>query len=939
MMKLKLLKLTTKLFFLTCLFCSTFITAQELSPVQNFTPSTYKGGNQNWGISQAVNKNIYVANDKGLLQFDGSEWRLYPSPNKTIMRSVNSIKNKIFTGCYMEFGFWEKDEFNNLKYTSLSSKLKIDLIEDEQFWNILNYERWVLFQSLHRIYVYDVEQESFTIITSETRIPKAFKIKDDIYFQKIGVGLFSIKNGVPVLLSDSEIIKQNDVVSILPLKNSILIQTQNKGSFTLQGNKLKRWQASSNAIKNTSIYSSLKLKDGGLVFGTISNGIYYLNKKGETILHVNQENGLQNNTVLSLFEDADNNIWLGLDNGISVINLKSPIKVFNDITGVLGAVYASVVYNNTLYIGTNQGLFYKKVNSQESFRFIEGTKGQVWCLKKIDNTLFCGHNSGTFLIKNNKATLISTILGTWDIKPIAANKNLLLQGTYTGLSILEKKNNLWKLKNKLEGFHISSRYFEMLSKQQLFVSHEYKGVFKIVLNDDFTKVVSYKKDHSAPVSFNSSIAKYNKELLYLSNSGLFKYNNSEKKFKKDTILTKLLFDEDTYYSGKLINLDSDLWTFNSENIVLLSPAKLNKTLKSVKIPLPSSLRKSVTGYESISKITDKTYLIGNTSGYILLDMAKYRNTSYKVKINTIEKKDINNQVTSLSLVNKNKIKASENNLLFKYSVPIFNKYTEVRYQYKLKGMYNVWSKWSTISNVEFKNLSYGSYTFVVRAKVGKTILPSTATHTFKIDRPWYLSNLMLVVYLLLLLGFFVLMHFFYNRYYNRQRHRIIAKKQREFALLQLENDKVIMKLKNDKLKSEVQSKTRELANSTMSIVKKNELLREIKKELSQLKNNEAVKPVIKIVNKNLTDARDWEMFQEAFNNTDRDFLKKVKLVHPSLTPNDLKLCAYLRLNLSSKEIAPLLNISPRSVEIKRYRLRKKMELPHKKSLVEYILEV
>ena len=81
------------------------------------------------------------------------------------------------------------------------------------------------------------------------------------------------------------------------------------------------------------------------------------------------------------------------------------------------------------------------------------------------------------------------------------------------------------------------------------------------------------------------------------------------------------------------------------------------------------------------------------------------------------------------------------------------------------------------------------------------------------------------------------------------------------------------------------------------------------------------------------------MFQEAFNNADSNFLKKIKTIHPTLTPNDLRLCSYLRLNLSSKEIAPMLNISTRSVEIKRYRLRKKMELDHEKSLVAYILEV
>ena len=81
------------------------------------------------------------------------------------------------------------------------------------------------------------------------------------------------------------------------------------------------------------------------------------------------------------------------------------------------------------------------------------------------------------------------------------------------------------------------------------------------------------------------------------------------------------------------------------------------------------------------------------------------------------------------------------------------------------------------------------------------------------------------------------------------------------------------------------------------------------------------------------------MFQEAFNNADKKFLKKIKSKHAELTPNDLRLCAYLRLNLSSKEIAPLLNISPRSVEVKRYRLRKKMNLPHDTNLTNYIIEI
>ena len=155
----------------------------------------------------------------------------------------------------------------------------------------------------------------------------------------------------------------------------------------------------------------------------------------------------------------------------------------------------------------------------------------------------------------------------------------------------------------------------------------------------------------------------------------------------------------------------------------------------------------------------------------------------------------------------------------------------------------------------------------------------------------------------------------------------------------LENEQQLMKLKNEQLSNDVDSKNKELAVSTMSLIKKNELLSLIKEDLKKTSDdsNKNIKSVITTINKNISEEDTWNVFKEAFDNADNDFLKKVKQAHSSLTPNDLRLCAYLRLNLSSKEIAPLLNISVRSVEIKRYRLRKKMDLTHEQGLVEYIL--
>jgi DNA-binding CsgD family transcriptional regulator len=184
-------------------------------------------------------------------------------------------------------------------------------------------------------------------------------------------------------------------------------------------------------------------------------------------------------------------------------------------------------------------------------------------------------------------------------------------------------------------------------------------------------------------------------------------------------------------------------------------------------------------------------------------------------------------------------------------------------------------------------------------------------------------------------------HKAYKNYYQKQKEKLIEENNLLLEIKELENSQELMRIRNEQLSNVVDEKNRELAVSTMSLNSKNELLTFIKDDLKKnvQEGSGSIKSVITTINKNITEEDSWNVFKEAFDSADKDFLKKVKLAHPSLTPNDLRLCAYLRLNLSSKEVAPLLNISVRSVEIKRYRLRKKMELSHEQGLVEYIMAV
>lgn len=912
--------------------------AQELPPIETFMPEVYGAEDQNWAITQGEDQSIYFANNKGLLTYNGARWKLYNSPNASIIRSVKFIDSKIYTGSYMDFGYWLKDEFGSLQYTSLTEKIDVKLLEDEEFWNILKLEQWILFQSLDRIYIYNTNDESVNIIDSKTTITKVYKIGNGIYFQKINQGIYKFESGRETLITNHPLVKDRIVVNIFEEDNTLLYQTKDDGFYIMENNTPKPWSATLNAMVNQySTYNSIRLRNGDFVLGTVSNGVIYINSQKELVYQINQSVGLGNNTVLSLFEDKIGNIWLGLDHGINNININAPFRVYKDDLGVLGTVYTSLIHNGVLYLGTNQGLFYKNEGTNDPIQFVKGTEGQVWFLKKINNTLFCGHDVGTFIIQNKSVQKISEETGVWQIKEIENQPNLLIQGNYNGLYIIEKANNRWQLRNKLAGFDISSRYLEFVGPNELLISHEHKGVYQVTVDENFTKVVSYQKTE-IDKSIKSSLSKYDSRVIYGSDEGIFYFDANSQQFAKDSVLSSL-YNSKEYISGKLVNSNNKLFVFTDKNIAYAEKGSLSSDLQLSLLPLPQSIRSTKEGYENIFHIGEEKYLIGTTRGYIISGLNNRYEATYNIKLDEASAHELNADFKPLALSEEASLVDVVNNLQFSFSVTDYSKYLPSLYQYRLVGFNKNWSEWSETPEALFENLPYGKYTFEARAKVGDIETANVLQYNFNIGKPWHLSSSAIIVYFIVGFLLVVFFHMIHRNYYKKQRKKLLKQKEKELEIKQLENEQQLMYYKNLDLQKDIEAKNRELGMSAMNLVKRNELLGTIKKELGTAKNLDDVSQVVKLINKNLNTTDDWKLFEEAFNNTDKDFIKKLKTNHPNLTSNDLRLCTYLRLNLSSKEIAPLLNISLRSVEVKRYRLRKKMNLPHEASLTNYILDL
>ena len=922
--------------FLILFFFSLSIYTQSFPPIQSYTPQEYSAANQNWKISETSKNEILFANSEALLLFNGTSWNKYSSPNGSIVRSVKNIDDKIYIGSHSDFGFFQKSNNGVLVYTSLVEKLNLIIEEDEEFWNILLLDNWIIFQSISRLIFIDKNNNDVKYLKLKGIINNSFSIDKQIYIA-LNTGLFKLVNGQSELVIDSNQLP-SQIVNIFNSENGLLILTSKHGFYLEKSpGVLIRVNSSLDSLNDGfSIFSAIQLQDSSYALGSVGQGLFLLDSDLKSLKKIDKSRGLANNTVLSLYEDTKNNIWLGLDNGITVINNDSPFSIYSDSDGVLGTIYATKLFNKILYVGTNQGLFFKKYNTDEPFRLIKETSGQVWSLIEIDNTLFCGHNNGTFIVSNGSVKKISNTNGSWTFRKISDDSSDVLEGSYYGLKILSKVNEQWIVKNNITGFDISSRFFEISNNGKIIVSHGYKGVYKLSVNSDFTNIIDYELDSIALKGGNTSLAKFDNNIYYNYDKGMLKYNSLSNDFSKDTLLSNLS-SKDLLYGIIRNDFDGKLWLFSENNIHYVYKDLVSGNKKVSSIVSTNQLRRTV--FENISKIDESNYVIGTNNGYITLDLDKYKLLPPKVNISKIESYELNQNPVPVTKEDFIQFESSFNNLRFHTNVSNYQKFQPITFEYLLEGYLPEWVSVKESPFIEFNNLKPGDYEFRVRARVGDFYSSNVDSISFSVESPWYFSNFMIANYFLVFAIVFFLFNRSYEKYYREKEQKIIRTNQNKLELIEIEKKQALMAVENIKLQNDIESKNRELAVSTMSMIKKNQFLSKIKSDLKKSESGDKIFSVIKMIDRNLNNKDDWKFFEEAFNNADKDFLKKVKSTHPSLTNNDLRLCAYLRLNLSSKDIAPLLNISLSSVEIKRYRLRKKMQLTHNEGLTDHLLSL
>ena len=919
--------------------------------IENYKAEEYNAGIQNWDITQAQDGRLYVANNLGLLEYDGSTWKNHQIKYGTKLRSLLADGEMIYVGSQNDFGYFAPNETGQLQYTSLADSLDQEFRSFDETWKIYRDNESTYFCTFNNIFQY--KDEALSVITSNHSLEISFHVNHELYIQEWENGLSKLNKHQEIqLLNSGEFFKTKRISSILPYsKKELLITTFNDGIYLHAGGAFipKRFDG---LPEDMIINTASILQNGKLVIGTQTNGVFIINEPEQDIMHINKSAGLMDNTINSVYEDSSGSLWLSLNNGISRIDLSSPLSIIDERSGVSGAGYAALEVMEKTFLGTNNGA-YQISNGHVSF--IDGSEGQVYNIQELNGDVYIGHHRGLMLVENGKAKLLSDEKGAWKLTQHPDLRDKAILGTYTGLRIFDL--NKQKVVQELNSFTESSRVMAF-DETRLWVTQGYKGAFRVELNDKLAIIEQpklYNSKNGFPTDFLINVFEIDGQLVFTGENGFYHYDEAS-----DSFLPHDNFNEQIGGNASIVDMDEDpfgnIYFIERDKIGMLTP----KVAGGYDLNMSSfGLAKSEWNDDlgNITALNNNEVLLGAREGFILYDRRKdnIERSELKSAIDEIKILGLEDSILYSGHGEFNEEKLTfpfrHNSLGFKFYAADFKSGDKTQYQFFLENYQEDWSEWSTTSYKEFTNLKEGKYAFHIRAKNLFDQESEIKTFEFTIKPPIYRTTGAYIFYssgtlFLLFLGFKTLdyRHKEETKALEKAKNEELEVKEEEIKEIAERSEKQLDDLRSQKLEAELKLKSQDLTSSAMHLIQKNELLTQVKQTLKGLdKNsldatsNSKLRSLVRQIDKDLASGEEWAQFENNFDQVHGNFITRLKEAYPKLTPQEIKFSAYIRMNLNTKEIANLLNISVRGVEIGRYRVRKKLELERKDNLSDFLM--
>lgn len=921
--------------FISCLYASAF------SPeVKNFCKEDYSAASQNWDICQNGYGVMYFANNGGILSFDSLKWKKANLMNFSSVRSVwyEEENSRVYAAGTGEVGYLDMNDGG--RYVRLLDGSSCNVGE---IWNFTRIADKFCFRD--NSHVYFLRDSSLTAtLEFRSKVEHLAVIRDTAYAATSKGEIVCIDaDGNSWQLGGCGLLEGQRVCGIFDRGGGLLILT-NDGKIFLHSpdTEGRLREIMTGLVPGKGEVFCAALNGDKLAVGTISKGIFIVDPESGRTEIINKENGLQNNSVLSLHFDMESNLWAGLDNGIDFINLQSPEERLNDRTADIGSGYAALIYGNKLFLGTNRGLFVTEnpESSTGGARAIEtfcNLTGQVWSLQAVDGELLCCHDLGLYVSDGEKLLYHIPLPGIWKVITLKEHPGMLLGCTYERLIILHKRNGKWEYAGPVKGFDKSSKEFAEDSDGRIWFSHWIQGLYRLSLNekaDSVERVESFGAEQGFPTSKNNIPHKIGSQFIFSTEGGFFRYDETSRKAEYLNELNAQ-FNGNALVTG-ITEFPDGTRYFSSGVMQAIEYRCSNGEVKLDSLSLKKFVGKRPIGFDNYCPLEDGKFIINTEDGFSIISTDKLNRRGSRTRafidgiVCTKSSKKINPGNGRLRETAV-KLEPEDNSLVINFVWPEYTDASSIRYKCMMEGYDNDWSAESTVPSKEYTKLSYGKHVFRLRAVNPLSGQWSEDEIGIDIRHPWYLSWPAYIFYALSLLGLLFLTY-----------RLIVVVSEKKAAALARKKE---AEMEQRHLKAELEHKAEDLAVSTMNLIRKNEILQEIDAQIMKAadcmktdsnRTGMILTQIRQGIRENIAHDNDWQKFEKNFDVVYDDFLKRLGEKYPALTVSDKKMCAYLKMDLSSKDIAPLLNMTVRSVEMTRYRLRKKLGLDRAESLTGFL---
>ncbi len=705
--------------------------------IRNFSPRHYQAQPQNWAVIQDLRGVVYVGNNDGVLEYDGVRWKLIPLPTVSSIRSLaRDDSGRIYVGSVGEFGVLRQDGRRGTVYESLTHRIDSTHRDFSDVWQMFHADGRLILRT--RKYVLLVPPYgSPRVLESPQGFHKAFLVRNRFYVRKEGEGLFVLRGDSLEAAPHGETFAEDRIYAMTELGvASTLLVARNSGLWLMstEGIRPLRKPYSDWLIK-MQVYGGCVLNDGRVGLATTFGGLAVLDTNAALECVIDKRSGLQDNNVWFPYVDRDGAVWTALNNGISRIEMHSPVSLYGENAGILGSVQTILRHRGQLYVGTSAGVFVNDKNHPTTFRAIEKLNGQGWSFLSTGEDLFVGTTQGVYTITGDRAVRQGRARAVLKLMRSARDSTLYYECGSAGLFVMRVRGHQWTEELRVPTVEDELIDMQELPNGEVWVATHYKGVLRV--HPDGWSVRRYTTIDGLPAG-RQTLEVVDGRLVVMVRNGLYALDASGERFMIDPGLGEAAHDtthEIKYFrsSGK------ELWI-----VRFIDQRFETQVYRQIhdRFQLQSgNLFERIGHYRILHVLAEgDVSWFGTPDGLIRFDHrhVPHRPQNFRALVRRVSLVKLGEEYHPEAETDASPSFPFRGNAVrLEFAAMVYEEDTRRPFAYRLEGYDDEWQPWTSEAGKEYTHLPAGSYRFRVKARNGYGEISEEGTYAFRILAPWY----------------------------------------------------------------------------------------------------------------------------------------------------------------------------------------------------------